>query len=142
MPKTERIHPALELAEPSSADVQVVSNHAAALANFGLTFDYEETPDGGVMYEWYPGEMITLREPTGEDMLSIEQFYLNGSKSSIELTLSILSFLNTGINGGLKVSTVKPFLDKYRKLPLSKAMIVTKRIEVILKYFHFDDAMG
>ena len=141
MPKTTPIHPALESHELSPVDVQVV-DPTIALANFGLSFEYEETPDGGVVYEWYPGEMITLREPTGEDMLSIEQFYLNGSKSSIELTLSILSFLNTGINGGPKVPTVKPFLDKYKKLPLAKSMIVTKRIETILKYFHIDDDMG
>lgn len=137
MPKTTPIHPALEDSEPSF-DGRLFD---PLLANFGPTFDYETTPDGGVIYEWYPGEMVTLREPTGEDMLSIEQFYLNGNKSSIELTLSILSFLHVSINGGLKAPEVKHFLAKYKHLPLSKAMIVTKRIEVILKYFHFDDAV-
>ncbi len=137
MPKTTPIHPDLEsIAAPKSVD------SATALANFGLAFEYEETIDGGVIYEWYPGEKVTLREPTGEDMLAIEQFYLNGNKSSIEMTLNMLFFLNTSINDGPRAESAQHFISKYRKLPLSKAMIVTKRIEVILKYFRFDDAMG
>lgn len=142
MPKTIPIDTKIEPIAACSSPTQSIPDPADALASFGLSFEFEETPDGGVIYEWCPGELLTLREPTGEDMLSIEQFYLNGNKSSIELTLSILSFLNTSINGGPRATAVKHFLDKYRKLPLSKAMIVTKRIEVILKYFHFDDAMG
>lgn len=142
MPKTTPIHPDLESIDAQNFSTPPQVDHPTALANFGLAFEYEETIDGGVIYEWYPGEMVALREPTGEDMLAIEQFYLNGNKSSIEMTLSMLFFLNTSINYGPRAGDAQHFISKYRKLPLSKAMIVTKRIEVILKYFQFDDAMG
>jgi hypothetical protein len=142
MPKTTPIHPDLELIASQNFSTPPITDNAANLADFGLSFEYEETPDGGVIYEWYPGEVVALREPTGEDMLALEQFYLNGNKSSIEMTLSMVSFLHTSINGGPRAENVKHFIEKYKKLPLSKAMVVTKRIEVILKYFHFDDAMG
>jgi hypothetical protein len=142
MPKTTPIHPDLESIAAQNFSTPKVAHPVTTLADFGLSFEYEETPDGGVIYEWYPGEVVALREPTGEDMLALEQFYLNGNKSSIEMTLSILCFLHTSINCGPRAENTKHFIDKYKVLPLAKAVVVTKRIEVILKYFHFDDAMG